>query len=442
MKFTWLKRYMPRSLNGRATLILLLPVVVVQIVVSIVFVQRLYEDVTRQMTGNISIELRFLLTDINAAPDLEGAESVVAELSRALDFAVLLPAASEPITRRGYVDLSGRLIISTLENNFPGLIHVDLQEDPRRVHVWLDTDYGPAKVIFHRNRVSARNPHQLIVLTLSASIVLSIIAYLFLRNQLRPIRRLARASTAFGKGQSIKYHPSGALEVRAAGTAFLNMRARIERHLEQRTLMLSGVSHDLRSPLTRFKLGLSMLDPNEDVKALEHDVDEMESLLDAFLDFVRADAGEEACDTDPLALINDIVTDARRAGMDVKLFKVEGVSSGLTVRLRPVAVRRAIENLVRNAVRYGGRAEIRVVATERAFLFCVEDPGPGIPPVHREEALKPFARLDPARNQNKGSGVGLGLSIAFDIARAHGGNLRLGESERLGGLQADLVIPR
>lgn len=442
MKFTWLKRYMPRSLNRRAALILLLPVVMVQIVVSIVFVQRLYEDVTGQMTGNISIELRFLLNDINAAPDMEGAQKVVEELSQALDFSVLLPAVTEPITRRGFEDLSGRLIISTLENNFPGLIHVDLQADPRRVHLWLETDYGLARIIFHRNRVSARNPHQLIVLTLSASIVLSIIAYLFLRNQLRPIRRLAKASTAFGKGQSIKYHPSGAIEVRAAGTAFLNMRARIERHLEQRTLMLSGVSHDLRSPLTRFKLGLSMLDHNEDVQALEHDVEEMERLLDAFLNFVRADAGEEACDTDPLALIQDIVADASRAGMDVNLVKTEGLENGATVRLRPVAVRRAIENLLRNAVRYGGRAEISVVATERTLTFSIEDPGPGIPPVHREEALKPFARLDPARNQNKGSGVGLGLSIAFDIARAHGGNLRLGESERLGGLQADLVIPR
>lgn len=440
--FSWLNQYMPRGLNGRATLILLLPVVVIQIVVSIVFVQRLYEDVTGQMTGNISIELRFLLNDINAAQDLDAAQTVVNDLSKSLDFSILLPDTSPPVTQRGIEDLSGRLIISTLETNFEDLIYVDLKADPGRVHIWLQTDHGMMKVIFHRNRVSARNPHQLIVLTLATSILLSVIAYIFLRNQLRPIRRLAKASTAFGKGQSVKYHPSGAIEVRAAGTAFLDMRARIERQMEQRTMMLSGVSHDLRSPLTRFKLGLSMLDHDDDVEALEHDVDEMERLLDAFLDFARSDAGEEATEISPLAFIEEIIADAKRGGGDVSLVAAEGVEPDLRVSLRPIAAQRAIVNLIRNALRYGGRAEISVNATDRALKFSVEDPGPGITPEQREQALKPFARLDLARNQNRGSGVGLGLSIAADVARAHGGTLRLGTSERLGGLQADLVIAR
>jgi two-component system osmolarity sensor histidine kinase EnvZ len=440
MKFTWLKRYMPRGLNGRAALILLLPVVVIQIVVSIVFVQRLYEDVTRQMTGNISIELRFLLSDINAAPDLAAAQAVVEELSEALNFSIFLPDEMVPVTQRSFEDLSGRLIISTLQDNFTDIVHVDLKRIPRRVNLWLETKHGSMRVSFHRNRVSARNPHQLLVLTMATSILLSIIAYIFLRNQLRPIRRLARASTAFGKGQSVKYHPSGAIEVRAAGTAFLDMRARIERQIEQRTLMLSGVSHDLRSPLTRFKLGLSMLDPDEDVQALQQDVAEMERLLDAFLDFARADAGEATSAVAPLDLVNDIVADYARSGQAVTLVHVDGVHLGQTVPLRPVAVRRALENLIGNALRYGERAEISLVMTERALRISVEDVGPGIPADQREEALKPFARLEPARNQNKGSGVGLGLSIAVDVARSHGGALRLGESARLGGLQADLVL--
>lgn len=207
-------------------------------------------------------------------------------------------------------------------------------------------------------------------------------------------------------------------------------------------MMLSGVSHDLRSPLTRFKLGLSMLDPDEDVEALKHDVEEMERLLDAFLDFARSDAGEEASKICPVAFIEDIIADAKRGGGDVSLVATEGLDEGGLVSMRPIAARRAIENLIRNAVRYGGRAEVSVMATERALRFSVEDPGPGISPEKREQALKPFARLDPARNQNMGSGVGLGLSIAADVARAHGGALRLGTSERLGGLQADLVIAR
>ena len=288
--------------------------------------------------------------------------------------------------------------------------------------------------------MSASNPHQLLVYMIGFGVLMTMIAYIYLRNQLRPIKRLARAAAAFGRGQVNDFRPSGAIEVRAAGHAFLDMRNRIERQIEQRTLMLSGVSHDLRTPLTRMKLGLSLLE-DEDREPLERDVTEMQRLLDEFLSFAKGASEGEAEACDPFELVRAIVEDCERVGQDVTLGALEGEGSGL-VTLRRIGVRRAVENLVGNAVRYGNKAVVSVALTERALRIRVEDDGPGIAVDDREEALKPFARLDAARNQNKGSGVGLGLSIAMDVARAHGGILRLSESTDLGGLRADIVIGR
>ncbi|MCV6824597.1 MULTISPECIES: ATP-binding protein [Halocynthiibacter] len=442
MFFAWLKKFTPRGIYARASLILLLPIVVIQIVVSIIFVQRLYDDVTAQMTNNLSYELRYVVERINEAESEAEAVGVAQDLSQEFGLSILFRDDEEAATSRSFVDLSGRSIIATLEEQFPEGVEVNLSRSWRRVLLWLPTDHGQIRVVFQRSRVSARNPHQLLVLTLSTSILLAIISFIFLRNQMRPIRRLAKASSAFGKGRVVPYRPSGALEVRAAGRAFLDMRHRIERHIEQRTMMLSGVSHDLRSPLTRFKLGLSMLEQSDDVKALEEDVNEMERLLDAFLEFARSDVGEEAVECALLPLVTASIADLRRGGGDVQLVEVRGIEETDMFMLRPVGVRRALDNLLMNALRYGGAAEVSITATERTLRISVEDPGPGIPKADREEALKPFSRLVPARNQNRGSGVGLGLAIAADVARTHGGALKLGRSERLGGLQADLILAR
>jgi two-component system osmolarity sensor histidine kinase EnvZ len=216
------------------------------------------------------------------------------------------------------------------------------------------------------------------------------------------------------------------------------MRDRIDRQIEQRTLMLSGVSHDLRTPLTRLKLGLSLIDSG-DREAMKRDVSDMERLITEFLDFARGAHQGEMESLDPVALVRQIVEDADRSGNDVSLVLTEGEG---TTSLRRDAVRRAIENLINNAVRYGTKAEVSVLLTDDTLRIRVEDDGPGIPETDREQALKPFARLDSARNQNLGSGVGLGLSIAMDIARGHGGSIRLGDSARLGGLRADFVVAR
>ena len=427
-----IKRYLPRSLYGRAALILLVPIVTLLFVVSFAFIQRLYEDVTEQMTQNLTIEMGFLLEEVNAGASPEA----MGERLR-MD---VTPADRLLKDQRRFYDLSGRVIHRVLHDAFPGIKAVDLVRDRKRVAVLLDTEQGPLFVEFPRRRVSASNPHQLIVLMVVTAILMTIISYLFLRNQLRPIRRLARAAEAFGKGRHETYHPGGANEVRSAGAAFLNMRARIERQIEQRTLMLSGVSHDLRTPLTRLKLGLSMQPETADIKALMSDVDEMENLIAAFLDFARADATEDLEDTNPTELLDVVVADAIRAGHDVIFENPERTE--LLVKMRPQAIRRAIENLIGNAIRYGSKARVSLSVLDTAIRIGIEDDGPGIPVHLREEALKPFARLDEARNQNKGSGVGLGLAIAADITRSHGGTLRLSESAKLGGLNAEIVLPR
>lgn len=439
MNFNWLKRYMPRSLYGRAALILLVPVVTIQMVVSVVFIQRYYEAVTVQMTSSVVHGLDYLLRQINAAPDYETAVDRLSGLQEPLAMQFTLPATDTGQERRAFGDLSGRVMIKTLRGGVDGVTAVDLVSIDGRVQIWIETRFGDLKVMFDRLRVSARNPHQLLVLMLFTGILMTLIAIIFLRNQLRPIKRLAQASEAFGKGQVVPYRPTGAIEVRAAGDAFLAMRARIERQIEQRTMMLSGVSHDLRTPLTRLKLGLSMMEESNDIAELQKDVADMEGLLDGFLDFARGDAGEKPQDVDPLELVRQAVSNANRAGKAVELGEVSGRGR---VVLRPGVVLRAVENLIGNAVRYGSRAVVSVVMTGRTLVISVEDDGPGIAAKDRGEALKPFSRLEPARNQNKGSGVGLGLSIALDVARAHGGSLRLGKSEMLGGLKVDLVLAR
>ncbi len=441
MSFLWLKRYMPRGIYGRAALILLLPVVIIQLVVTVLFAQRHFEGVTFQMTDTVLRELALVLEVVDNASDRNTVVTEVEARVGLLEIAVL-PVTTAMIPSKNtmiWYDYSGRVFAKRFAERLAGFKAVDLTGTPG-VRVFVTTSKGPLEIGFDRQRISATNPHQLFVYTIFFGVLMTLIASIYLRNQLRPIKRLAQVAEAFGRGRHEPYSPAGAIEVRSAGNAFVDMRARIERQIEQRTLMLSGVSHDLRTPLTRMRLGLSMVD-EEEAGPLMQDVDDMQRMLDEFLDFAKG-AGEGTPEPlDPYALVGEIVDEARRGGSDVTLLPVEGDGSG-TVLLRRTAMRRAVDNLISNAVRYGAHAEVSVMLTDKTLRIRVEDDGPGIPQNRRVEAIRAFTRLDPSRNQDKGGGVGLGLAIATDIARAHGGVLRLGESARMGGLRADIVIAR
>ncbi|MCX7559611.1 ATP-binding protein [Sulfitobacter sp. F26204] len=441
MSFLWLKHYMPRGIYGRAALILLLPVVIIQLVVTVLFAQRHFEGVTHQMADTVLRELVLVQEEIEKAPSRSAVSRQVSERLEALEIGVFPVGASDlpPGNRMLWYDYSGRVIAQRFKNMLAGFQAVDLTNGSL-VKVFVASPKGAMEIRFDRRRISASNPHQLFVYTIFFGALMTFIAFVYLRNQLRPIKRLALASEAFGRGRHVPYSPAGAVEVRSAGAAFVDMRNRIERQIEQRTLMLSGVSHDLRTPLTRMRLSLSMLDDDEATPLLQ-DVDDMQRMLDEFLDFAKGAAEGTPEAVVPFDLVTEIVNEAQRGGRDVSLLPAEGDGTG-TVMLRRVAIRRAVDNLISNAVRYGARAEVSVMLTDKTLRIRVEDDGPGIPEDRRAEAARPFTRLDPARNQDKGGGVGLGLAIATDIARAHGGVLRLGESQRLGGLKADIVIAR
>lgn len=434
-----LKPLLPRGLFGRAALILIVPIVAIQLVVSTAFIQRHFEGVTRQMTEGVAINLAYVLQEFesgrSAAEGMERALAVAGPLQITLSF----PAGNlAPLSdKRAFYDVSGRAIIETLHAQIPQVRAVDVTDDDRIVRLRLATAFGDMQAELSRRRMSATNPHQLLVVMILTSVLMTGVAYGFLRNQLRPIARLARAAEAFGRGERLPYRPRGALEVRAAGRAFLEMRTRIERQIEQRTLMLSGVSHDLRTPLTRLKLALSFLPEDDETGAMQADVAQMERLVDEFLAFVRGDATEGEEEADLEALLEGL---ARREGGAVSVRPPEGVPR--RVNLRPQAVLRAVENLVGNALRHGTQVQIGVIYREGSVSIAVEDDGPGIPDDRRDEALRPFTRLGGARDPNRGGGVGLGLSIAADIALSHGGTLRLADSAGLGGLRAELVLAR
>jgi len=437
MFFRWLKRFLPRGLYGRAVLILLVPVVAVQIVVSVVFLQRHFDRVTEQMTRSVAIPLAYVLDAIGAAPDAETAGTLGREMGGALGFAVRLPAG-EVADKRLFYDLTGRSVVRTLREVLPAVGAIDLASDTGLVRLVAETPRGPVEVEFRRSRVSASNPHQLLVIMVLAGILMTAVAFVFLRNQLRPVTRLAEAAEAYGRGRIVPYRLRGATEVRAAGRAFLDMRARLEEAKAQRTLLLSGVSHDLRTPLTRLRLGLSLLPEDEDVRAMVRDVSDMEQMVDAFLDYARGEWTGEVEQAIPAEIARRVAGNAGRIGRTVDLVLAEGAEAPAGLRVR--AVERALENLVQNALRYGSRVRLTVAGGAGGARFVVEDDGPGIPAAQREQALSPFTRLDPARNLDAGGGAGLGLAIAAEVARSHGGRLTLGDSADLGGLRAELAL--
>ena len=442
--FKWLKRWMPRNLFSRALLILFVPVIGIQVVSSTVFLIRHVEGVTQQMAASVGAELNYAIALIEGAGTQAERRAQVETISGLLDLTLFLSDTTVvPGAKLGFLDRSGRAAYEELQRSIGRPMHLDTTALDKVMLVEVRTEVGTLTAFLPARRMVASNPHLLLTWSVFAAAVLVTISVLFLRNQVRPIRELARVSEAFGKGRVEPFRPRGAEEVRRAGSAFLAMRTRLERQIEQRTSMLSGVSHDLRTPLTRLRLGLSLAEPGPDTDDMIRDVEQMERMLDGFLAFARGEGMEETQASDPVGIAQAMIASMRREGAQVSLLTESETPDDPLVDLRPTAIGRALQNLLGNAVRYGERVRLCVRLTRLTLEFVVEDDGPGIPEDSRELALRPFSRLDPARNLNESGGsVGLGLSIAADVARTHGGALRLESSADLGGLRAVLRIPR
>ena len=431
--FRWIKQYMPKRLYWRAAFILLFPVIFLQLIVSVVIIKRHFEGVTEQMTRTIGSQIQLIANRIE-----RGEIKSAVLLSNALNMKlkILSDSQAKGLNRRRFYDVSG-IIVKRELSLLKWVQGVDLPND-NDVTLLLNIADNSYELNFRRAHVSASNPHQLIVNMVVFGAFFTLIAFVYLRNQLRPITRLASAAEAFGRGQTVSYKAAGAIEVKAAGNAFLEMRNRIEKHIEQRTMILSGVSHDLRTPLTRLKLGISLLDI-EHKEPLERDLEEMGLILDEFLTFAKAQ-GNEKSNFELLSIssiIRNLEADYIRSGAKLDIADNENTERYL---MRPTLIKRALDNIIGNALRYGTVATLKVTVDESHINFTVEDDGPGIPTNMLSEALKPFSRLDPARNQDKGMGVGLGLPIASDIAQAHGGSLKLLKSEEFGGLRVEFRI--
>jgi two-component system, OmpR family, osmolarity sensor histidine kinase EnvZ len=433
----WLNRMLPKRLYTRALMIIIVPMVLLQAVVAYVFMERHWQAVTARLSASMSQDIAAIIDIYEQFPqDTEGKRLVqIAEKRLGLDVDFLPLEPLPPPLQKPFFDILDQALSSELRTRIKRPFWLDTVGSSSVLEVRVQLDRAMMRVTARRSQAYASNSHIFLAWMAGSSLVLIGAAIILLRNQIRPILRLAEAAEDFGKGRDVQYRPRGAREVRQAGLAFIEMKNRIERAIEQRTAMLNGVSHDLRTILTRFRLSLAFLPEAPETEDMMRDIDEMSRMLEAYLAFARGEAAESAAPTDIRQLLETFRSDAERTGHIASL-EVEGDP---VVSVRPQAFRRLLGNLVANASRYGDHIEIRAVHDERYLTVTVDDDGPGIPEEMREEVFKPFLRLDAARNQDH-AGTGLGLAIARDIARGHGGDIVLEESP-LGGLRARVKVP-
>jgi two-component system osmolarity sensor histidine kinase EnvZ len=436
-RFTrWLRSVMPHGLYARALLIVIMPLVVLQSIVAFLFVERQSSVVNFYLSSAVTREIATLIDVYKTSGANRAQLRRIAQdrLGLVVDF---LPGTDLPPP-------GPKPFFSSLDQELSNEIRKQIG-----LPFWIDT-VGRSSIVEVRiklddtimrvfaPRADAYNSNSLIFLMwmVLTSVVVLTIAILFLRNQIKPIVRLADAAEAFGKGREApNFRPRGAREVRRAAAAFLEMKIRIERSIEQRTTMLAGVSHDLRTVLTRFKLELALLGDSPEVEAIKKDVDEMAAMLEAYLAFARGDTGEQSAPTEIAALLEELRLDIERHGHRA----TAAFHGPPEVTVRPAAFKRCLANLVSNAARFASTVAITGHRDHRWLTVTVDDDGPGIPQQLREDVFKPFLRLDDARNQDEG-GTGLGLAIARDIARSHGGDITLGASP-MGGLRATVKVP-
>lgn len=433
-----LRRALPGTLLGRSLLIIVTPLIVLQIVATWAFYENHWDTVTRRLALGVAGDVAAVIALMREAPDPAAYERIFDLAGPSMRLYIsLLPGAVLPddpvVVRQNLVDAK---LADALRDLVDRPFLIDTRSFERTVEIRIQLEAGVLRVIVPRNRLFSSTTYVFTLWMVGTSVGLFALATLFMRAQIRPVRRLAAAAEAFGKGRDVPdFKLQGATEVRQAAAAFNTMRARIRRQMTQRTEMLAGVSHDLRTPLTRMKLQLAMMGDGPERRDLAADVEEMEKMLGGYLAFARGEGAEQPVETNLSSLLREVVNGALREGAVIDLHTEEEI----TVPLRPDAFRRCLANLIANARRYAHTISVRAGRRGEAIEITVDDDGPGIPPEQREEVFKPFFRLDRSRNPQTG-GVGLGLTIARDVMRSHGGELVLGDSP-IGGLRARLRLP-
>jgi two-component system osmolarity sensor histidine kinase EnvZ len=434
----WLNSFMPKGLYARALLIIIAPMVILQSVIAFIFMERHWNVVTQRLSASVVQDIAALIDIYRGYPqDADQAQIrriAQQRLGLVVDF---LPLADMPPPGpKPFFSLLDQALSDQLRKQIGRPYWIDTVGKSALLEIRVQLDNTVMRVFARRSAAYVSNSEIFLLWMVGTSTVLLTVAIIFLRNQIKPILRLADAAESFGKGREVpNFRPRGAREVRRAAAAFIEMKTRIERAMEQRTAMLAGVSHDLRTVLTRFKLELALIKDAPEVEAMKKDVDEMARMLEAYLAFARGDSGETAAPTDMAEFLEELRLDAERHG-----HKASVIFHGPPiVAVRSAAFKRCLANLVSNAARHAPSIAITGHRDHRYLTVTVDDDGPGIPANLREEVFKPFLRLDDARNQDEG-GTGLGLAIARDIARSHGGDITLGDSP-LGGLRATVRVP-
>ncbi|MEG6510171.1 ATP-binding protein [Methyloligella sp. 2.7D] len=443
----FLRNQMPKGLYARALIIIITPMVLLQSVLTFVFLERHWELVTKRLSTATVQSISALVDVYDSYPQDANYDTLTRIADEALGMRVqIVPDSDLPAARsKPFFDLLDRTLSDEMRRRIGLPFWIDTVGQSNFVDIRIKLEDGAVMhVLARRSQTYASNSQIFLFWMLGTSLVLLTVAILFLRNQIKPVVRLSEAAESFGKGRPVPpdFRPRGAREVRQAAVAFLEMRDRIERHVEQRTTMLAGVSHDLRTILTRFRLELALLKESPEVNAMREDVDEMQAMLEDYLAFAKGDSGEETSTTNVGDLLAEVRQNALAAPQNAgKTVNLKLPSKKLTVPLKRNAFKRAVGNLVNNAARYAETIQITARKRDGSLYILVEDDGPGIPEEEREQVFRPFYRVDDARNQDSGStGTGLGLAIARDIARLHGGDIKLDDS-KLGGLKVEIRVP-
>ncbi|MGP9810635.1 ATP-binding protein [Rhodopseudomonas sp. NSM] len=430
--------FMPKGLYARALLIMIVPMVLLQSVIAFVFMERHWNTVTQRLSAAVVQDIAALIDVYKSYPQDKDNAALrrIAQNRLGLVVDFLGPGEMPPPGSKPFFSLLDQSISKQISKQIARPFWIDTVGRSNLVEIRIQLDDAVMRVFALRSAAYASNSEIFLLWMVGTSTVLLVVAVLFLRNQIRPILRLADAAESFGKGRDApNFKPRGAREVRRAAHAFIEMKSRVERAIEQRTAMLAGVSHDLRTILTRFKLELELIGDAPETEGMRKDVDEMWAMLEAYLAFARGDSGERAQPTDMAAALEELRNDAERHGHIATV----SFSGQPVVTVKPAAFKRCLANLVSNAARHADAIAIAGQRDHRYLTVTIDDDGPGIPMAMREEVFKPFLRLDDARNQDEG-GTGLGLAIARDIARSHGGDITLGDSP-MGGLRATVRVP-